>query len=198
MFLLGESKAEDSEEFADDFIKVRIQSLIHALKNLTFQFTPVTHMVYLKIRLHYLDFAIEKLTSSNWISKYTMCVTGVNWKVKFLSACNNPFLFKGLSIESDNKVMGMVFWRFLGIKGIRDNILGLSLYKNKRWEDIQWILCPCGPRSSLPHCICSRSNPRLVETGQWGFYQGDIVLYPPFSLYFNTNGRETLLLTTSE
>ena len=62
--------------------------LIHALKNLTFQFTPVTHMVYLEIRLHYLNFAIEKLTSSNWISKYTMCVTGVNWKVKFLSACN--------------------------------------------------------------------------------------------------------------
>ena len=61
--------------------------MIHALKNLTFQFTPVTHMVYLEIRLHYLDFAIEKLTSSNWISKYTMCVTGVNWKVKFLSAC---------------------------------------------------------------------------------------------------------------
>ena len=60
---------------------------IHALKNLTFQFTPVTHMVYLEIRLHYSDFAIEKLTSSNWISKYTMCVTGVNWKVKFLSAC---------------------------------------------------------------------------------------------------------------
>ena len=54
---------------------------------MTFQFTPVTHMVYLEIRLHYLDFAIEKLTSSNWISKYTMCVTGVNWKVKFLSAC---------------------------------------------------------------------------------------------------------------
>ena len=49
---------------------------IHALKNVTFQFTPVTHMVYLEIRLHYLDFAIEKLTSSNWISKYTMCVTG--------------------------------------------------------------------------------------------------------------------------
>ena len=60
---------------------------LHALKNLTFQFTPVTHMVYLEIRLHYLDFAIEKLTSSNWISKYTMSVTGVNWKVKFLSAC---------------------------------------------------------------------------------------------------------------
>ena len=60
---------------------------IHALENLTFQFTPVTHMVYLEIRLHYLDFAIEKLTSSNWISKYTMCVTGVNWKVKFLSTC---------------------------------------------------------------------------------------------------------------
>ena len=58
---------------------------LHALKNLTFQFTPVTHMVYLEIRLHYLDFAIEKLTSSNWISKYTMCVTSVNWKVKFLS-----------------------------------------------------------------------------------------------------------------
>ena len=54
---------------------------------MTFQFTPVTHMVYLEIRLHYFDFAIEKLTSSNWISKYTMCVTGVNWKVKFLSAC---------------------------------------------------------------------------------------------------------------
>ena len=52
--------------------------MIHALKILTFQFTPVTHMVYLEIRLHYLDFAIEKLTSSNWISKYTMCVTGVN------------------------------------------------------------------------------------------------------------------------
>ena len=51
---------------------------LHALKNLTFQFTPVTHMVYLEIRLHYLNFAIEKLTSSNWISKYTMCVTGVN------------------------------------------------------------------------------------------------------------------------
>ena len=51
--------------------------MLHALKNLTFQFTPVTHMVYLEIRLHYLDFAIEKLTSSNWISKYTMCVTGV-------------------------------------------------------------------------------------------------------------------------
>ena len=61
--------------------------LFHALKNLTFQFTAVTHMVYLEIRLHYLDFAIEKLTSSNWISKYTMCVTAVNWKVKFLSAC---------------------------------------------------------------------------------------------------------------
>ena len=60
---------------------------LHALKNLTFQFTPVTHMVYLEIRLHYLDFAIEKLTSSNWISKYTMCVTGVNWKGKFLRAC---------------------------------------------------------------------------------------------------------------
>ena len=52
-----------------------------------FQFTPVTHMVYLEIQLHYLDFAIEKLTSSNWISKYTMCVTGVNWKGKFLRAC---------------------------------------------------------------------------------------------------------------
>ena len=52
--------------------------MIHALKNLTFQFTPVTHMVYLEIRLLYLDFAIEKLTSSNRISKYTMCVTGVN------------------------------------------------------------------------------------------------------------------------
>ena len=43
-------------------------------------------MVYLEIRLHYLDFAIEKLTSSNWISKYTMCVTAVNSKGKFLSA----------------------------------------------------------------------------------------------------------------
>ena len=64
-----------------------VLELVHSLKNLTFQFTPVTHMVYLKIRLHYLDFAIENLTSSNWISKYTMCVTGVNWKVKFLSAC---------------------------------------------------------------------------------------------------------------
>ena len=51
---------------------------IHALKNLTFQFTPVTLMVYLEIQLHYLGFAIEKLTSSNWIPKYTMCVTGVN------------------------------------------------------------------------------------------------------------------------
>ena len=65
---------------------LQIFILIHALKILTFQFTPVTHMMYLEIRLHYLDFAIEKLTSSNWISKYTMCVTGVNWKVKFLSA----------------------------------------------------------------------------------------------------------------
>ena len=63
------------------------------LKNLTFQFTAVTHMVYLEIRLHYLDFAIEKLTSSNWISKYTMCATGVNLKVKFLSACT---IFKSL------------------------------------------------------------------------------------------------------
>ena len=66
-------------------------TLVHALKSLTFQFTPVTHMVYLEIRLHYLDFAIENLTSSNWISKYTMCVTGVNWKVTFLSACSNLF-----------------------------------------------------------------------------------------------------------
>ena len=64
------------------------EMLLHALKKLPFHFTPVTHMVYLEIRLHYLDFAIEKLTSSNWISKYTMCVTGVNWKVTFLSACN--------------------------------------------------------------------------------------------------------------
>ena len=31
---------------------------LHASKNLTFQFTPVTHMVYLEIQLHYLDFAI--------------------------------------------------------------------------------------------------------------------------------------------
>ena len=70
------------------FLKLYPPSVrLHALKNLTFQFTPVTHMVYLEIRLRYLDFAIEKLTSSNWISKYTMCVTGVNWKVKFLSAC---------------------------------------------------------------------------------------------------------------
>ena len=73
--------------------------LLHALKNLTFQFTPVTHMVYLEIRLHYLDFAIEKLTSSNWISKYTMCVTGVNWKVKFLSACIVKISF-GSCLES--------------------------------------------------------------------------------------------------
>ena len=58
------------------YISMSLQ--LHALKNLPFQFTPVTHMVYLEIRLHYLDFAIEKLTSSNWISKYTMCVTGVN------------------------------------------------------------------------------------------------------------------------
>ena len=34
---------------------------LHALKNLTFQFTPVTHMVYLEIQLHYLDFAIKKI-----------------------------------------------------------------------------------------------------------------------------------------
>ena len=71
---------------------------IHALKNLTFQFTPVTHMVYLEIRLHYLDFAIEKLTSSNWISKYTMCVTGVNWKAKFLSTCKYYWSSKTFSI----------------------------------------------------------------------------------------------------
>ena len=28
------------------------------------------------------------MTSSNWISKYTMCVTGVNWKVKFFGPCS--------------------------------------------------------------------------------------------------------------
>ena len=68
---------------------------------MTFQFTPVTHMVYLEIQLHYLDFAIEKLTSSNWISKYTMCVTGVNWKVKFLSACSRLFI----SFESSSNFL---------------------------------------------------------------------------------------------
>ena len=31
--------------------------ILHGPKILTFQFTPVTHMVYLEIRLHYLDFA---------------------------------------------------------------------------------------------------------------------------------------------
>ena len=73
IFEVCQHKAE-SQETNIDFVKTNI----HALKNVIFQFTPVTHMVYLEIRLHYLDFAIEKLTLSNRISKYTMCVTGVN------------------------------------------------------------------------------------------------------------------------
>ena len=76
--------------------------MVHAFKNLPFQFTPVTHMVYLEIRLHYLDFAIEKLTSNNWISKYTMCVTGVNWKGKFLKACIKREVIKDKFWHSSN------------------------------------------------------------------------------------------------
>ena len=33
---------------------------IHALKNLTFQFTPVTHMVYLEIQLLEVNFSMAK------------------------------------------------------------------------------------------------------------------------------------------
>ena len=40
----------------------RLNSLeiIHALKNLTFQFTPVTHMVYLEIQLLEVNFSMAK------------------------------------------------------------------------------------------------------------------------------------------
>ena len=34
--------------------------LLHALKNLTFQFTPVTHMVYLEIQLLEVNFSMAK------------------------------------------------------------------------------------------------------------------------------------------
>ena len=34
--------------------------------------------------------------------------------------------------------------------------------------------------SPFPNCICSGLNPRLVETGRWGVYKGDIVLFPSF------------------
>ena len=34
--------------------------------------------------------------------------------------------------------------------------------------------------SPFPNCICSGLNPRLVETGRWGVYKGDIVLLPSF------------------
>ena len=82
-------------------------------------------MVYLEIRLHYLDFAIEKLASNNWISKYTMCVTGVNWKGKFLRACSsliwgkhnsweNPVKLRMLSLnELDGLAFACIVWRLL-------------------------------------------------------------------------------------
>ena len=95
-----------------NLLNLSIKSKLHALKNLTFQFTPVTHMVYLEIRLHYLDFATEKLTSSNWISKYTMCVTGVNWKVKFLSACTRIQICK--SNLSWPRIRWAVLWLIVG------------------------------------------------------------------------------------
>ena len=89
-------------------------------------------------------------------------------------------IFKELSIESDNGVIGMGLWRVLGI---RDNLLGYSLSQNRRWDDIQWIFASARSPITFAHCICLGSNPRLVETGRWGVYQGDIVLSPYASLF---------------
>ena len=85
-------------------------------------------MVYLEIRLHYLDFAIEKLTSSNWISKYTMCVTGVNWKVKFLSACSIKVVLIILKIcMTDN----IEYKHFI--------IIFILIFKKNRWNIIAYL-----------------------------------------------------------
>ena len=43
------------KELENNLTKISLH--IHDPKKLTIQFTPVTHMVYLGIRLHYLDFA---------------------------------------------------------------------------------------------------------------------------------------------
>ena len=58
---------------------------LHALKNLTFNLTSYAHGVFGNpiTRSQFFNGEIQIV----WISKYTMCVTGVNWKGKFLRAC---------------------------------------------------------------------------------------------------------------
>ena len=48
-------------------------------------------------------------------------------------------MIKGLSIESDNGVMGIGFEGFYESRGIVDNLLGDSLSKNRKWEYIKLI-----------------------------------------------------------
>ena len=62
-----EEAIEDMKELRDisrDVLFLQIDNAryhwLHALKNLTFQFTPVTHMVYLEIQLLEVNFSMAK------------------------------------------------------------------------------------------------------------------------------------------
>ena len=100
--------------------------------------------------------------------------------IKFRTLLN----IKGLSIESDNEVMGWEFEGF-GIEGIEDNLLGPPYPKIGDGRIYNGFSRPPGFLPPLPHYICSGSNPILVETGQWEVYQGDIVLSPLLNIVFD-------------
>ena len=135
------------------------------------------HFIYIKSKL--LPYTKYLILHLRWflIGKNDSVASPFRFKIWFwLKPRKN--LLKGLSIKS-------LFWgngdgalKVFGIEGIGDNLLDSSLSQIRRWEDIQWIFTCVQFPSPLPHCICSGLNPRLVETGWWRVYQGDIVLSP--------------------
>ena len=82
-------------------------------------------------------------------------------RIKVLIEPESPL--KGLSIEFDNGIIGMGLWRFVGSRGLGITFWAPPYPKIGDGRIYSRFSSPSGP-PPLPHCICSGSNPTLVET----------------------------------
>ena len=115
-------------------------------------------LIMLRVRLLFIQILMDRWTL--WNSNRDL------WKINFYLVIT-VIMIKGLNIESDNGAMRMKLWRFWS-----PGELGITFWANPKIGGGRIYSGFSHPRDSLlhlPHCMCSASNPRLMETGWWGF-----------------------------
>ena len=113
------------------------------------------------------------MTSSNWISKYTMCVTGVNWKVKFFGAC----ILKSQKMVNDSP--SLVFFDFHKAYD--------TVPRSKLIIKLEQMKVPCNIIKLVSNMLCNftlKVGQKTIHT-KTGLIQGSVLSPILFNIFLN-------------